>query len=40
MTSYNLLNDTHTAENRGLIMDILRAEFGYEVIVRPTGSRR
>ena len=33
MTSYNLLNGTHTAENRGLIMDILRAEFGYEVIV-------
>lgn len=33
MASYNLLNGTHTAENRGLIMDILRAEFGYEVIV-------
>lgn len=33
MTSYNLLNGIHTAENRGLIMDILRAEFGYEVIV-------
>lgn len=30
MTSYNLLNGTHTAESRGLIMDILRAEFGYE----------
>ena len=33
MTSYNLLNDTHTAEHRGLIMDILRAEFGYQGIV-------
>lgn len=28
MTSYNLLNGTHTAENRGLIMGILRAEYG------------
>ena len=28
MTSYNLVNGTHTAESRGLIMDILRAEFG------------
>ena len=33
MTSYNLLNGTHTAENRGLIEAILRAEYGYEVIV-------
>ena len=33
MTSYNLLNGTHTAENRGLIEDILRAEFGYAGIV-------
>ena len=33
MTSYNLLNGTHTAESRGLIMDILRAEFGYQGIV-------
>ena len=33
MTSYNLLNGTHTAEHRGLIMDILRAEFGYQGIV-------
>lgn len=33
MTSYNLLNGTHTAEHHGLIMDILRAEFGYEGIV-------
>lgn len=33
MTSYNLLNGTHTSENRGLIRDILRAEFGYQGIV-------
>ena len=33
ITSYNLLNGTHTAENRGLIMDILRAEYGYQGIV-------
>lgn len=33
MTSYNLLNGTHTAENLGLIMDILRAEYGYQGIV-------
>ena len=33
MTSYNLLNGTHTAENRGLIEDILRAEYGYKGIV-------
>ena len=33
MTSYNLLNGTHTAESRGLVMDILRAEFGYQGIV-------
>lgn len=33
MTSYNLLNGTHTAENRGLIMDILRTEYGYQGIV-------
>ena len=33
MTSYNLLNGTHTAENRGLIQDILRAEYGYQGIV-------
>ena len=33
MTSYNLLNGTHTAENRGLIMGILRAEYGYQGIV-------
>ncbi len=33
MTSYNLLNGTHTAEHRGLIEDILRCEYGYKGIV-------
>ena len=33
MTSYNLLNGTHTSEHRGLIQDILRAEFGYRGLV-------
>lgn len=33
MTSYNLLNGTHTAEHRGLIEDILRSEFGFSGIV-------
>ena len=33
MTSYNLLNGTHTNEHRGLTEDILRSEFGYEGIV-------
>lgn len=33
MTSYNLLNGIHTSEHRGLIEDILRAEFGFEGIV-------
>ncbi len=33
MTSYNLLNGTHTAEHRGLIEDVLRCEYGYEGIV-------
>ena len=33
MTSYNLLNGTHTSERRDLTMDILRAEWGYEGIV-------
>lgn len=33
MTSYNLLNGTHTSERRDLIEDVLRAEFGFEGIV-------
>ncbi|WP_130836574.1 beta-glucosidase [Lachnoclostridium sp. Marseille-P6806] len=33
MTSYNLLNGTHTSEHRGLIGDILRSEFGFRGIV-------
>lgn len=33
MTSYNLLNGTHTSESRDLIEDILRCEYGYEGIV-------
>ena len=33
MTSYNLLNGVHTSERRDLIMDVLRAEWGYEGIV-------
>ncbi len=33
MTSYNLVNGTHTSEHAGLIEDILRSEFGYQGIV-------
>ena len=33
MTSYNLLNGTHTSEHKGLVEDILRSEFGFEGIV-------
>ncbi len=33
MTSYNLLNGTHTAERRDLVTDVLRCEFGYHGIV-------
>lgn len=33
MTSYNLVNGTHTSEHSGLIEDILRAEFGFQGIV-------
>lgn len=33
MTSYNLLNGVHTGAHRGLIEDILRAEFGHRGIV-------
>ena len=33
MTSYNLLNGTHTSEHRGIIEKVLRREFGYEGVV-------
>ena len=33
MTSYNLVNGTHTASHRGLIEDVLRCEFGFSGIV-------
>jgi beta-glucosidase len=33
MTSYNLLNGTHTAERRDLSDDVLRCEFGFEGII-------
>jgi len=33
MTSYNLINGVHSAENRGLIEDFLRAECGFRGIV-------
>jgi len=33
MTSYNLLNGTHTSEHRGLTEYILRNEYGFEGIV-------
>ncbi len=33
MTSYNLLNGTHTSERRDMTEDILRAEFGFRGIV-------
>lgn len=33
MSSYNLLNGTHTAERRDLSEDILRCEFGFEGII-------
>ena len=33
MTSYNLLNGTHSSERRDLIEDVLRCEFGFEGIV-------
>lgn len=33
MTSYNLINGTHTSEHAGLVIDILRKEWNYEGIV-------
>lgn len=33
MTSYNLLNGTHTSEHKGLVENILRGEFGFKGIV-------
>ena len=33
MTSYNLINGTHTSERRDLIEDVLRCEFGFDGVV-------
>ncbi len=33
MTSYNLLNGTHTNEHRGLCRDVLRSEFGFDGLI-------
>jgi beta-glucosidase len=33
MTSYNLLNGTHTSEHKGLVEDILRREYGFDGVV-------
>ena len=33
MTSYTLINGTHTAERRDLLQDILRCEFGFRGLV-------
>jgi beta-glucosidase len=33
MTSYNLLNGIHTSEHKGLLIDVLRRQFGYDGIV-------
>jgi beta-glucosidase len=33
MTSYNLLNGTHTAEHRGIMQDILRCEYGFDGLI-------
>ena len=33
MTSYNLINGVHTSQHKGLLIDILRRQFGYRGIV-------
>jgi beta-glucosidase-like glycosyl hydrolase len=33
MSSYNLVNGTHTAESRALLTDVLRGEFGFRGLV-------
>ena len=33
MTSYNLLNGTHTSERRDLSQDVLRSEFNFQGII-------
>lgn len=33
MTSYNLLNGVHTSENRALVEDVLRCDFGFDGFV-------
>ena len=33
MSSYNLLNGTHTSEHKGLCIDVLRKEWGYKGIL-------
>lgn len=33
MTSYNLVNGTHTSQHKGLLVDILRHEYGFEGVV-------
>lgn len=33
MTSYNLINGIHTSEHAGLLLDILRTEFGHKELI-------